>query len=118
MSVTVENRRDSPLVELQIAVPGAKGIGPQVDTRFFHDQPYGIRWEPGPIQPNERRTLELRNSVDGEVAEMRLAVFEDGYVEGVAGALDGWRTTRPRTPRRSRLLGWCVRYHAADFGAR
>jgi hypothetical protein len=98
MSVTVENRRDSPLVELQIAIPGAKGKGSQVDARFFHDQPYGIRWEPGPIQPNERRTLEVRNSVDGEVAEMWLAVFEDGYVEGVAGALDGWRTThRERT---------------------
>lgn len=89
LKVTIENLRDSPLVEVQIGLQQPRG-GKSTSTWYF-----GAGRTNEPVQPHERRTVETRLT-DDEVgtAALELVVFEDGYYRGVTGTLERWRQAR------------------------
>jgi hypothetical protein len=92
LNVTIENRRESPLVEVQLGLtPRGTGSGLMVSGRYFGDTPPNET-----IKPHERRVLgtSLRSDWDAEAATIRLIVFADGYYEGVADAVEPWRKAR------------------------
>lgn len=98
LNVTIENRRDIPLVAWEIGVSPAAKPSPGM---LVHGSDFsGRKIEPwqrsGPIGPHEKRTIaiDLMDRPEGDVAATRLAVFEDGYYEGIADAVDPWLKTR------------------------
>lgn len=84
LSVTLENVRDVPLVAWQIVTVG-NGSNRTITT-YWRDRTSTEPYSPGdgPIPARGRRVLsvEVGNS-DGRTASMHLAVFADGYYEGV-----------------------------------
>jgi hypothetical protein len=71
----------------------------------------------GPIQPNERRTIEIDGRVYPELGPptLLLAVFEDGYIEGTTDAINLWQKSvesEPQTPNSgfmpSRAYRWAT----------
>ena len=96
LSVTLENRRSSPLVECAIGITRPGESAPSEIHSYFFSGAYPGRPESGPLQPNARRELELvlRNGNGMETPAMTLAVFADGFVEGTPGQVEAWRTRR------------------------
>jgi hypothetical protein len=96
LNLTIENHRNSPMVEWQIGLFSHSGEPRMTSFSDFSRRPPELQPRSGPIQPHERRTIEveLRTAPDVETAAMRLAVFEDGYYEGEADAVERWRTER------------------------
>jgi hypothetical protein len=93
--VTLENRRESPLVAWQIAF--MKDDRPSVTHTSNHDSrlpPSGF--PDGAIRPHERQTIELDARIYPEPGSpnLRLAVFEDGYMDGVFDAIAAWQQER------------------------
>jgi hypothetical protein len=92
--VTIENRRSSPLVawEIGLAWPGT-GAGSMTHTADSSGRPEGAG--SSAIQPNERREIELepqdQQAQGSPTVKLMLAVFEDGYVEGLPEAVGRWR---------------------------
>ena len=94
--VTVENRRSSPLVAWEIGLSRPGEARPSVPANAdFSWQVLHPNSTSGPINRNERRTIELELA-DRDLGRptLRLAVFADGYVEGVADVIDRWQTQR------------------------
>ena len=92
MNVTIENRRDSPLVEVQLLLtPRGAGKGSMFSTRYFGETPPNET-----VKPHERRVLEtsLESDFEVEIATLAMVVFADGYYEGVAAAVEPWRKAR------------------------
>ena len=92
LNVTIENRRDSPLVEVQLLLtPRGAGKGAMTSTRYFGETPPNDT-----VKPHERRVLEtpLESDFDVESAALSLVVFADGYYEGVAATVEPWRRAR------------------------
>jgi hypothetical protein len=92
LNVTIENRRDSPLVEVQIGLTQRGAGKPSMfSTRYFGETPPNET-----VKPRERRVLEtsIGPDFDVETATLRLVAFADGYYEGVAAALEPWRKAR------------------------
>ena len=92
LNVTIENRRDSPLVEVQLGLtPRGAGKGSMFSTRYF-----GETAPNETVKPHEQRVLEtsLEFDPDVETATLTLVVFADGYYEGVATAVEPWRKAR------------------------
>jgi hypothetical protein len=96
LNLMIENHRNSPMVEWQIGLFSHGGERRMTSFSNFSGRPSELQPRSGPIQPNERRTIEveLRSAPDVETAAMRLAVFEDGHYEGEADAVERWRTER------------------------
>ena len=96
LNVTLENRRSSPLVECAIGVTRPGESAPSEIHSYFFNGAYPGRPESGPLHPNARRDLELvlRNGTGMDRPAMTLAVFADGFVEGVPGQVEAWRTRR------------------------
>jgi hypothetical protein len=88
LKVTLENRRESPLVQCTI---GLRARDQTSGNEFFT-----FYFENSPVQPQTRRVLELtlHNQSDIEAAVVQLAVFEDGFAEGAARELGEWRQGR------------------------
>jgi hypothetical protein len=80
LNLMIENHRNSPMVEWQIGLFSHGGERRMTSFSNFSGRPSELQPRSGPIQPNERRTIEveLRTAPDVETAAMRLAVFEDG----------------------------------------
>jgi hypothetical protein len=95
LNVTIENRRESPLVEWHIGVTLQRAGNPVV---------YGS----GSIAPGERRTIPVQLPALQDVAraEVTLVAFEDGYYEGTAKAVQPWRAAREE---RAKELSYWVR---------
>jgi hypothetical protein len=96
LKVTLENRRESPLVQCTIGLRARdQASGNEFFTFYFHEQSPGPR-DTSPVQPQTRRVLELtrHNQVDIEAPVLQLAVFEDGFAEGAPRELDEWRQGR------------------------
>lgn len=97
MNVTIENRRDSPLVawEIGLSEPGASFARMTSGSDFS-----GRKAEPGhtsgPIAPHERRTVAVDLSTNPAFgsAALQLAVFDDGHSEGIPAVLELWRKAR------------------------
>jgi hypothetical protein len=92
LNVTIENRHDSPLVEVQLGLtPRGTGKGLMSSTRYFGETPPNET-----VKPHERRVLEtpLDSDFDAESATLSLVVFADGYYEGAAAAVEPWRKAR------------------------
>lgn len=97
LNVTIENRYTSPLVEWQIRIgPRREGQGVAGYTGY------------GSIQPGERRTVpvSLANSRDGETGTLTFVAFENGFHQGTAQAVQGWRQVREE---RAKDLSYWVR---------
>lgn len=96
LNLTIENRRASHLIEWQIALGRRPGEGIMGHTGF------------GSIQPGERRTIPIRLSGAQDAAEGTLifVAFEDGYYEGIARAVQEWRSVREE---RAKDLSYWVR---------
>jgi hypothetical protein len=96
LSVTLENRRTSPLVECAIGTTQPGESAPSVIYSYYFSGAYPGRPDAGPLQPNARRDLELvpRNGTGMERPAMTLAVFADGFVEGTPDQVEAWRTRR------------------------
>ena len=98
LNVTIENRRDSPLVAWEIGVssPARPSPGQMVHGSDFSGRKIEPWQTSGPIAPHERRTIavDLMDRPEGDAAAMRLAVFDDGYYEGTADAVESWLKTR------------------------
>jgi hypothetical protein len=97
LNVTIENRRESPLVEWHIGVT-LQGAG----------QPLMTAGGFGSIQPGERRTVPVNLPAlrDVATAAVTLVAFEDGYYEGTAKAVQPWRAAREE---RAKDLSYWVR---------
>ena len=97
LNVTIENRRDSPLVawEIGLSEPGAAFARMTSGSDFS-----GRKTEPwltsGPIAPHERRTIAVDLSTNPEFGSpaLQLAVFDDGHSEGIPRVLELWRQAR------------------------
>jgi hypothetical protein len=97
MSVTLENRRDSPLVAWRVGVKsGGAGRGALDHGSDYSRHAIDADAGSGAIKPHERRAIEIdvTGVPDAQAATLQLVAFEDGYHEGLAPALDTWRTTR------------------------
>jgi hypothetical protein len=96
LSVTLENRRSSPLVECAIGITRPGQSAPSDIYSYYFSGAYPGRPDAGPLQPNARRDLELvlRNGTGMERPAMTLAVFADGFVEGTPDQVEAWRTRR------------------------
>lgn len=97
LNVTVENRYTSPLVEWHIGIgPRREGQGIAGYTGY------------GSIPPGEGRTVSvtLANPWDGATGALTLVAFEDGFHQGTAEAVQGWRQMREE---RARDLSYWVR---------
>lgn len=90
--VTLENKRDSPLVAWQ--------IGLTRDSKPLLTHSSDFTWQTihpfsksGPIKPGERRVIEIniRDRADIGSATLKLAVFDDGYIDGVTDAIEPWQ---------------------------
>jgi hypothetical protein len=92
LKLTIENRRSSPLVECQVGL-FARGADKSSAFSGWHFYPGSAD---GTVQPNERRTVDakLEFAPGVETARLNLVVFEDGYYEGVASAVEPWRKDR------------------------
>ena len=94
--VTVENRRSSPLVawEIGLSRPGEDRPSMTANSDFSWQGIHPSSTS-GPINPNERRTIELELA-DRDFGQptLRLAVFADGYIEGVADVIGRWQAQR------------------------
>ena len=112
LSVTLENRRSSPLIECAIGVmrPG-RSAASQIHSYYFSA---AFPWRPdtGPLQPNARRGLELvlRDGTATDTPALTLAVFADGFVEGEPGQVDAWR--RRRRAKVDDLIFWIRAFDA------
>lgn len=97
LNVTIENRRDIPLVAWQI---GLSAPGATFPRTIYGSDYSGRKIEPsqasGPIGPHQRRTIaiDLTNSPEVASAALHLVVFDDGHYEGVAAAMEPWLKTR------------------------
>jgi len=96
LNVTIENRRDSPLVAWQIGLsePGTS-VGRMTHSADFSGRPVEAGLPNGPIPPHERRTVSIdliNPRVDSPV--LQLAAFEDGRSEGIAAVVEPWRKAR------------------------
>jgi len=97
LKVTVENRRPSPLVRIEIGLTRPGQSAPlETFGRYFSGPPRAGEQDSSPVQANTRRTFDLvlRNGSDIETVAVTLAVFEDGSAEGTPGALEAWRKGR------------------------
>jgi hypothetical protein len=94
--VTVENRRSSPLVawEIGLSRPGENRASMAANSDFSWQVIHPSSTS-GPINPSERRAIELELA-DRDLGQptLRLAVFADGYIEGVADVIDRWHAQR------------------------
>ena len=82
LNVTIENRYTSPLVEWQIRIgPPRQGQGIVTHTGY------------GSIQPGERQTVpvSLANPQGGATGTLILVAFANGFHQGTAQAVQGWR---------------------------
>ena len=97
VKVTLENRRESPLVQCTIGLR-ARGETSALEffTFYFREQSAGAPRDTSPVRPQTRRVLDLTRSrsADIETAAVQLAVFEDGFAEGAPRELDEWRQAR------------------------
>jgi hypothetical protein len=91
--VTIENRRNSPIVawEVGLFAPGAS----QPSSTQYSDLSWSKGDEPvgrGPIKPNERRVIDvpLHNHQNLDVVALRMVAFADGHYEGTIAALRPW----------------------------
>ena len=113
LKATVENRRNSPLVTIELGLSRRGQSAPfETHGRYFSGPPRTDGRDSSPIQPNSRRVLDLvlRNAADVETLAVILAVFEDGSAEGAPAALDTWRTARKE--RRDDLTYWVQAFEA------
>ena len=98
LNVTIENRRDSPLVAWELGLSSSAKPSPGLMTHGsdFSGRKIELWQTSGPIAPHERRTIavDLMERPEGDSAALRLAVFDDGYYEGVADAVEPWLKTR------------------------
>jgi hypothetical protein len=97
LTVTIENRRTSPIVEIRIGVTSRRpSDGSETFNHYFHPPLPGGRPDHPPIEPNTRRVLELvlRNGSDVETVAPTLVAFADGSVEGSPRELAEWRKAR------------------------
>ena len=93
--VTLENKRDSPLVAWHIALQGGEGKGGLTHTSDFSWQNRPAGMTGGPIKPQERRQVEIElRDPDVGSPTLTLALFEDGYIEGTPEAIDLWQKQR------------------------
>ena len=106
LSVTLQNRRNSPLVECAIGVTRPGGSAPSEFFSYYFSAPYPWRPDSGPLLPNALRGLELvvRNGTGTETPAMTLAVFADGFVEGDPRQVDAWR--KKRREKVDDLIAW------------
>jgi len=93
--VTLENRRNSPLVAWQIALT-INGKGSLIHTSDFSWQSVPASPTSGPIPPRSQRVIEIdiRDRPDGVAPTPRFALFEDGYLEGTPEAIEQWQRQR------------------------
>lgn len=94
--VTIENRRNSPLMAWEIGLYDrrTKALGMATSSDFTWQVVHPSSTS-GPIKPNERRAIEM-NIGDRDLGSptIRLAVFEDGYIEGLPDVIDRWQKQR------------------------
>jgi hypothetical protein len=113
LQVTIENLRDSPLLELSIAL-SAPGVGRRESHWYFDGYPGRLSTLPprpgtGRVAPHERRVMEIdvtptdERRVAGQdgprtatewAPAVALAVFADNHYEGSLDALVQWRERR------------------------
>ena len=82
LSVTLENLRDVPLVQWEIATVPAGSASPNRVTSFYRTRPGPYAPDDGPVPAHARRTVSIQVDDADATAVMRLAVFQDGYYEG------------------------------------
>lgn len=95
VSVTLENLRHAPLVAWELGLQRSGADRPE--TIESADFSAAGPWAPdfGPVAPNERRTATFHSPADpSSVPMVTLAVFADGYVEGTATSVAGFRKRR------------------------
>jgi hypothetical protein len=92
--VTIENRRNSPLVfwDIGLSAPGAS----RASLTHYSDRSWPRGDDAagdGPIKPNARRVIDvdLGNRSDLQTVALRMVVFADGFCEGAPGVLAAWR---------------------------
>jgi hypothetical protein len=84
LSVTLENLRDVPLVQWEVATVRAGFARPNRVTSFFRTHPGPYAAGDGPVPAHGRRTVSIQLDDADATAVMTLAVFQDGYYEGQA----------------------------------
>jgi hypothetical protein len=99
LKVTIENLRNSPLMEVSIdlAAPGAgrqrsySNFGGYLGRVDMTVPPNG-----GPVAPHERRVIDVDvpGTDGGRTAALSLVTFADNYYEGTPDALNAWREAR------------------------
>jgi hypothetical protein len=97
LKVTLENRRNSPLVQCTIALRARGQAAPnQFFTFHFQAESPSAVGDSTPVPPQARRVLDLtlHNQIELETAVLQLAVFEDGFAEGAPRELGEWRQAR------------------------
>ena len=92
-TVTIENRRQSPLLAWAIRT------GHSVRTSDFTWQIVRPGADHGPIDPGKQRVFDVELQLTPGVnsappSTLELAVFADGVVEGTAAAIERWRSER------------------------
>ena len=97
LNVTIENRRQSPLVEWQMDVTLQGSRQPRMTQSGYR-----------PLQPGERQTvpISLPNLQDVATATLAFVAFEDGFYEGTTQALQIWQKAREE---RAKDLSYWVR---------
>jgi hypothetical protein len=95
-TVTIENRRPSPLLAWAIRTTDGPGTGSIVSSSDFTSQFAESRPDSGPIAPGAQRILEvpLTPGTNGPPPTLELAVFADGLIDGTAAGIARWRTER------------------------
>lgn len=116
--VTIENRRSSPLVawEIGLSEPGASRPGMIYTSDFSWQVPHPDSTS-GPITPNERRAIEIDLHTDRDLGSpaLRLAVFADGYMEGVPEVIE--RLQKQRQERIDDAAYWIRAFEMMPGGS-
>jgi hypothetical protein len=97
LTVTIENRRSSPIIEARIGVTRPRQSAPsETFAHYFHAPLPGGPPDNAPIEPNTRRVLDLvlRNGTNIETVALTLVAFADGSAEGAPRELGEWRKAR------------------------
>jgi hypothetical protein len=105
--ITIENRRNSPLVSWEVGFVRSGANRPWMT----HSSDFSVSGRypdgDGPIQPNERRLIEVQvDSPEANVVGLTMVAFADGYAQGDTAALAPWRQRRQE---RANDLGYWIR---------
>ena len=95
--ITLENRRQSPLMAWEIRTTGNPAHGSIVSNSDFTRQTVSPGPDSGPIPPGKPRMLEVQLSPGTSsppTSTLELAVFADGVIDGTVAGIARWQHER------------------------